>query len=90
MHRDHDVDRAAAQRCASVISGTPVDVDGLAGDEPASIADQGQVGRGDLIDLSLPPEYDIDALIPKLPSIATRSRKGRSQGSSRPTASSPS
>jgi hypothetical protein len=26
---------------------------------PASIADQEQVGRGDLIDLYLPPEWDV-------------------------------
>ena len=33
-------------------------MDGLAGDEPAAVADQEQAGRGDLVDLPLPPERD--------------------------------
>src|SRR5207248_6233255 len=33
-------------------------VDGLAGDEPAAVADQEQAGCGDFVDLPLPPERD--------------------------------
>src|SRR5580692_12439891 len=50
--------RVRDRRRASIITGTPVDVDGLAGDEPAAVADQEQAGRGDLVDLPLPPERD--------------------------------
>src|SRR6266567_976923 len=50
--------RVRDRRRASIITGTPVDVDGLAGDEPGAVADQEQAGRGDLIDLPLPPERD--------------------------------
>src|SRR5580692_483112 len=50
--------RVRDRRRASIITGTSVDVDSLAGDEPAAIADQEQAARGDLVDLPLPPERD--------------------------------
>src|SRR4029077_17283039 len=50
--------RVRDRRRASIITGTPVHGDGLAGDEPAAVADQEQTGRGDLVDLPLSPERD--------------------------------
>src|SRR5260370_26657067 len=42
----------------SVIAGAAVDVDRLAGDEAAIVADQEEAGRGDLVDLALAPQGD--------------------------------
>src|SRR5271155_4025882 len=52
------VARSRSARFASIIPGAPVDMDGLAGDEPAVIANQEQAGRGDLVDLPLSPKRD--------------------------------
>src|SRR5215469_7503817 len=62
-------DRAGARRRLSVIVGTAVDVDGLAGDETAIVANQKHAGRGDLIDMPLAAQGDAgstrhSALIP--------------------------
>src|SRR3984893_13890206 len=58
---------ARDRRRASIITGTPVDVDGLAGDEPAAVADQEQAGRSDLVDLPLPPERDAGSVRRAIP-----------------------
>src|SRR6516165_5141952 len=42
----------------SVIVGTAVDVDRLAGDEAAVVADQKEAGGGDFVDMTLPAERD--------------------------------
>ena len=49
---------STAVRCTSVIVRAAIDVDRLAGDEPAILADQEEAGRGDLVDLALPAERD--------------------------------
>src|SRR5262245_15174538 len=45
-----------SRRADSIVMGAAVDVDGLAGDEAAVVADQEQAGRRDLVDMSLPGE----------------------------------
>src|SRR5271169_5829587 len=43
-------------RLLLIVAGAAVDVDGLAGDEAAVVADQKQAGGGDLVDLPLAAE----------------------------------
>ena len=45
-------------RPGSVKADAAVDVDGLAGDEAAVVADQKQAGCGDLVDISLPADRE--------------------------------
>ena len=45
-----------AVSCKSVIVRAAIDVDRLAGDEAAILADQEEAGRGDLVDVALPAE----------------------------------
>src|SRR4029077_2475475 len=46
-------------RCVPlVIRGAAVDVDGLAGDEAAVVADEKEAGGGDLVDFALAPQGD--------------------------------
>src|ERR1700675_2095002 len=46
----------------SVIRGAAVDVDRLAGDEAAAVADEKQAGGGDLVDVTLAAERDAGAV----------------------------
>src|SRR6476619_5602452 len=52
--------RCSLSRCgrSSVVVGAAVDVDGLARNEAAVLANQKQTGRGDLVDMALTPERD--------------------------------
>jgi len=47
-----------AVSCKSVIVRAAIDMDRLAGDEAAILADEEQAGRGDLVDAALPAERD--------------------------------
>src|SRR5579884_84580 len=50
--------RSPALRYRSIVRGAAVDVDGLAGDEAAVLADEEQAGGGDLLDGALAAERD--------------------------------
>jgi hypothetical protein len=54
--RDRRSERAAT--AASVVSRAAVDVNGLAGDEAAIVADQKEAGGGDLVHLPLTAQWN--------------------------------